>query len=162
MELENLTLGSYEQHLQTILGSEAIFPETIRLDENQLIRILSGDKPIAKIAFSSSKYLGNVLGFCPSEKDIQDLELEGIVHDPKTLYLYNFVILPEFQGKGFGKALFQELVNAAKTQGYTFIEGHFRPNASLHIVKKEGAEATSIHSNWCNTGEEYIHCRLRI
>ncbi|MFH0701127.1 MAG: GNAT family N-acetyltransferase [Candidatus Woesearchaeota archaeon] len=161
MELENLTLENYERHLPNILKSELLFPETIRLNQDQLLQILRGDRPIAKMAFQDSEYLGNILSFCSSERDITSLDLRGVIPEPRTLYLYNLIIVPKFQGRDFGKVLFQDLVNTAKTKGYATLEGHFRPNASLHIIKSEGAEVISTHANWCNTGEDYVYCRLR-
>ena len=162
MDLDNLTLENCEKYLPFILESEKKFPESIRLDSDQLLRILRGDRPIAKVARHNSRYIGNVLSFCPSEDDIEELDLKGVTHDPGLLYLYNFVIIPEFQGKVFGKAIFQDLVDTAKTRGYATLEGHFRRNASLHIVQSAGAEMTGIYPNWCDTGEEYVHCRLRL
>jgi hypothetical protein len=85
MQLEIITLENYRKHLNNILSSERIFPEQIRLDEEELIRILTAPN-IAK-AIYDPRYIGNYFAFSPNQEDINRLELKGIVPDSKKLAL---------------------------------------------------------------------------
>lgn len=162
MRLNRLTIRNYKKYLDDILKSEKIFPKSIRLDLDQLVQILKSERPVAKVAMHDSRYIGNILACCPFEEEIKDYGPESISHNPEMIYVCNFVIIPEFQGKGFGKAMIRGLADTAKIEGYTMLEGHFRQNASFHIIQGMGAEVKDTYPNWCGSGESYVHCILRL
>lgn len=163
MKLITVDMNNYKKYLDLITESEKVFQEPIRLDEAQLIFVLKGDRPIVKVAFENGIYIGNIGGFCPHEGDIKEAELKGLVYNPFSIYLYNFVIIPEFQSMGFGKLMLSDFVRTARSLGFAYLEGHFRQNASLHIISKRmGAEVIGTYKNWSDTGEDYVHCRLKL
>lgn len=106
LRLVELTLDNYRLFLPRILDSERLFPEAIRLDEGQLCRVLGGERSIAYLAFHQERYAGNALALSPTDEDVAELELLGVTPRNGLLYLYNLVVLPEFQRHGFGPALF--------------------------------------------------------
>jgi ribosomal protein S18 acetylase RimI-like enzyme len=86
--------------------------------------------------------------------------LKGVKEDHSMIYMFNFVIEPEYQNKGYGSQLLKEFIKSAKEKGYKKLLGHFRQNSSLHLVKKLGAKEKKTYKNWCKTKENYTLCEL--
>ena len=160
LEIRELNLDSLNQYQELMLASEEIFHPEIREDLEGIVEVLSSHGAIGKIACLDGKYIGNTLGFSPTEEQIQEMELLGLKHDPKSVYVSNFVINPEFQGRGYGVQLLSRFIEEAKSRGYNKLEGHFRNGSSLSVAKKLGADEVEVFPNWFETGEAYTHCKL--
>lgn len=164
LKLEDLNLGNWKQYGSLVLRSEKlVFPEVLQEEEEDYLDILRRDKYIAKLAMLNYQYIGNIIGVSPSETDIKtDEGYSDLAFNPKMIYIHNFVIEPSFQGRGFGRKLLLGFVDAAKRRGYTSLEGHFRQNASFHLIKSLGAEKIKTVSNRYGAGENQVHCGLNL
>ena len=160
LEIRELTLDNLNQYQELILASEGVFHPELREDLEGIVEVLSSNGAIGKVACLDGKYIGNVLGFSPTEEQIQEMELLGLKPDPKSIYVSNFVINPEFQGRGYGTQLLSKFIEEASTRGYNKLEGHFRNVISLTVAKKLGANEVEVFPDWFETGEAYTHCRL--
>ncbi len=82
--------------------------------------------------------------FDPSK--IQVIQYEGkdvgrlrIVRSPESIYVGGIQILPEFQGKGIGTALFTELIEESKNTGVPItLEVHDVNESAINFYKKLG------------------------
>lgn len=160
LELRNLTLENLALYEQDILDSEQTFHENLREDSESVRETAKCRGYIGFVALLDRKYIGNIQGFCPTQVDINEMELSGFNEDPEAIYIGNFVIDPEYQRRGYGSQLLLEMVRTSREKGFKRLEGHFRNGASLHIVKKIGAIELETHDNWFETGELYTHYRI--
>ncbi|MBI3032559.1 GNAT family N-acetyltransferase [Candidatus Woesearchaeota archaeon] len=145
-----------------ILGSEQLYPESIRSTAEEFLELLNTPAVIALTLQFKDKYIGNIIG-CPlSADEIKEFGLETTItkHPSKIMYLFNYVIDKNFQGNGYGQDLLLAFCKIAKQRGYETVMGHFRKNESLLVAKKLCAEEKKAFPNWENTGEEYILCEL--
>jgi GNAT superfamily N-acetyltransferase len=162
LTFDDLIEGNWNKYGNFVLQSETIYPEFIRSPGEEFIDIVKSRGSIAKIALLDSEYIGNAVGFCMDDEDKEDFGLDKLLSYPKIIYLFNIVINPVHQGKGYGSMLMQEFIKSAKIKGYDYIVGHFRPNGSLHMIKKFGAVEGAVCKNWENIGENYVFCILDI
>jgi GNAT superfamily N-acetyltransferase len=160
LTFDDLIEGNWNKYGNFVLQSETIYPEFIRSPGEEFIDIVKSRGSIAKIALLDSEYIGNAVGFCMDEEDKGDFGLDKLPGNPKIIYLFNILINPAHQGKGYGSMLTQEFIKSAKAMGYDYIAGHFRPNGSLHMIKKFGAVEGAVCKNWENIGEDYVFCIL--
>jgi ribosomal protein S18 acetylase RimI-like enzyme len=158
----NLTLRNLPDYRRSILSGERIFHPDIRLSSEDLTTILASQGSVGKVALLNQRYIGNVIGFSPSSEQIEEMELHGVKEDPRGIYVYNFVIAPRFQGRGYGTRLLDRFIQECRSRGYVFLEAHFRNGSSLHIAEKKGARKSRVYPDWQGTGEEYTHCKLRL
>jgi len=162
LEFKNLTLENLASYEQEILASEQLFHENLREDSESIRETAECRGYIGFVALLGGKYIGNIQGFCPTQEDIDEMELLGVKEDPEAIYIGNFVINPEHQGRGYGSQLLTEMIRSARDARFRRLEGHFRNGASVHIVKKAGAEEIETHDDWFKTGEPYTHCRIAL
>ena len=157
---KDLTSKNLPKFKKSVLKSELTFPEPIRSTFDDYLNFLSVENSVAKVALLNSKYIGNIIGFSPTIEIIEEEGLEGIVENPNTIYVFNFVIDSKYQDKGYGHQLLQNFIKSAKEKGYEKLVGHARQNNSLYLGKKFGAKEKSVHKNWSDTEEDYILCEL--
>ena len=155
MKLLILRTGKIINHILSNLN----FPEVIRTPVDEFEMILRAKKSIAKVALIDKRYVGFIFGYHPTKDEIkyhslQDISTQGMV------YVFDLVIDPEFQGKGYGYQLMSEFIRSAKEKGYTKLAGHFRLGSSLNLIKKFGAKEVLSFSNWEESGETYVLCVL--
>ena len=159
LEFEGLTAANFDKFREHILRSEEAYPETIRSTSEDFMFMLNDTHAIAFVALIDAKYVGNVFG---SELCGEDMEAckDHITLGKKTLYVYNLVVDPEYQRKGYANAMFMKFAEQARGMGFETIVGHFRHNGSLHIFKKLGGAEKTAFPNWENSGEDYVLCEL--
>lgn len=155
-----LTAGNLKEFEQALSASELNFPESIRSTYDDFIDILEGDNAIGFIALLDSVYIGNILGSQPTEYDIKDCGIELKTDITKVIYIYNFVIEKEYQGKGHGYRLLLEFLKTAKERGYEIAFAQVRKNGSFALMKKAGATEKGVSFNWEDTGEDFVLCEL--
>ena len=160
LTFEDLTPGNWHRFEKPILQSELFYPEFIRTSREEFIEVLLDGDYIAKVVKLDSRYIGNAIGYSLTQEDIKDHGFDWKPENSRMLYLFNFVIEPAYRGKGYGQRLLLEFIKSANEIGYEKLVGHFRRNWSLPMIKKLGAIEIGIHSNWENTGEDYIICEL--
>jgi len=160
LTFDDLREDNWNQYGNFVMRSETIYPESIRSPGEEFTCILKSEDSVAKVLLLDSEYIGNAVGFCMDEEDKGDFGLDKLPGNPKIIYLFNILIDPSHQGRGYGSMLMQEFIKSAKSKGYDYIVGHFRPNGSLHIIKKFGAVEGAVCKNWENIGEDYIFCIL--
>lgn len=159
VSIEDLTLENIDQYLPFLLNSEKEFPEQQKSNLSEIIKLFQCEKLLSKVALLDRQYIGNALGFGLTPRNTEELNMSGIPPSPQTVYLYNFVINRDNQGKGFGKQLLNGFLETARQEGYTALEGYFSP-ASLPLMRKLRAQEVSVHPNQLNTGQTYVYCRL--
>lgn len=145
-----------------MLKSERVFHPNLKEDLEGISEVLSSAGAIGKIALIGQRYIGNALGFSPTQEQIEEMELLGVDEDTSRIYLSNYVINPKYQGNGYGIGLLKEFMAECHERGCKILEGHFKNGASLHVAKKLGAMEIDYFPNWFDTGENYTHCRLSL
>ena len=160
LAFDDVGAGNWERYKEFILNSESIFPENMRSSPEDFSNMFSEDGLVAKVALLDSRYIGNVIGCAVPPEDRSYYEITGLPEGSRVLYILNMVVNPEHHGKGYGKQLLQEMVRQAKNSGYDYVVGHFRQNASFHIMKKMGGVETGNFKNWDDTQEDFIECCL--
>jgi GNAT superfamily N-acetyltransferase len=162
LSFEDLGAGDWEKYGDSILQSEGVFPEGIRTPKEDFIEVLDDGDGVAKVALMDSAYVGNVFGYRIAPDDFEYYGLHDVPKDAKIIYLFNIVVNPDYQGKGYGKRLLWEFIKAAKAKGYGYVAGHFRQNGSLKLIKAFGAKEEGVCRNWENIGEDCVACCLDI
>lgn len=150
MEFRDITLGNWNEFRESVLESELTFSELIRSTENEFLEILDSYKNVCRAMFVNNQYIGNSFG-----------KREGSINS-SVICLANLVINENFRKKGYGIKLLDDFVKESHEKEYTLIEGYFRPNHSLPLVRRLGAKEKSVHKNWFGTGEDYVFCELEI
>ena len=159
---KDLDYEKWNQFSGIILNSENIYPEQIRTPGEEYLNIFAEGGCIAKIAMSGADYIGNAIGYVLKKDELSFHSIDFDVEEGSAVYLFNFVVNPEHQGKGYGKNLLSDFLETAKQRGYKRVFGHFRKNGSLYLAKKFGAVELKSEFNWCDTGEEYILCEIKL
>ena len=162
LAFEDLGAGNWDKYKDLILNSENVFPESMRSAPEDFADMLEGDGIIAKVALLDSQYMGNAIGCHVPPEDRPYYEITDMPENVRIIYVLNLVINPEHQGKGYGKLLLQEFVKASQSKGYDYVIGHFRQNASLHIMRKIGAVEKGLFKNWENSSEEAVACCVNL
>ena len=78
----------------------------------------------------------------------------------QAAYIYKNSILPEYQGKGYGKLLTDFRLAHLKKQGFKYSIGHARHNRSIKQARMFGATVVSEIDNWSGSGETVSLCVL--
>ncbi|MBN2111708.1 GNAT family N-acetyltransferase [Candidatus Woesearchaeota archaeon] len=156
---EDIKPDNWQRFESFVLKTELSYPEEIRTERDEYIEIIL-EENIAKSASFNSEYIGNAIGYPLTIEDVEFHDLTPEMIKVKAIYLFNFAVEPIHQGKGYGMKLLLEFIKSAKEKGYEKLLGHFRPNASLALIKKAGGKELKICKNWENTGEDYVLCEL--
>jgi len=157
---EDLMMENWPKFEGLILSSEKVFPESIRSSAGDFIDSLSGGG-VFKVIFEGSAYAGNAIAYAMGEQERAEFAPD-LPADSRVLYIMNLVIEPQFQRRGLGSALFQEVLREAREKGFTHVMGHFRPNCVLDIARRMGAVEHGTFRNWEGTGEDYVLCHIPI
>lgn len=159
LSFQDITIENWNKVAGSILRSEKSFKKAIRTEKEDYAEILMDGDALIKVAFIGEKYVGNAIGYPPTEIELEEDELDGY-KNTRFLYLFNIVIDKKYQGRGYGNQLLKEFLVTAKEKGYHKVIGHFRPNGSLALLKKFGGKEIRICPNWENTHEDYSFCEL--
>lgn len=160
LEFENLKKDNWKRYEEPILQSESVYPEAIRTPAEEFAYVLEDGDAIAIVALLDSHYIGNIMGFTLDRDELGDYGMGDVPSESEIVYLFSFVINPQYQGMGYGHRLMEEFIREARAKGYRKVIGHFRPNNSLHLIKKLGAEEKGIYRDWMGSGEDYVFCCL--
>lgn len=139
--------------------SEEVFPESLAMSLDEYEDIASSDKSVCFVLFSGKDYVGNVFG-CYLEEEFLGIEADPLFSD--CIYLFNLVVLPSFQGKGFGFLLIKKFIEYSKMEGFKFISGNFRINGSYKLAKKFDVVFEKVVENWEGSGEDFVYCVIKI
>jgi GNAT superfamily N-acetyltransferase len=160
LEFQNLQKDNWHRYEESVLQSESVYPEAIRTPAEEFVYILEGGDAIAIVALLDSHYVGNIIGFTLDRDELGDYGMGDVPSESEIVYLFSFVINPQYQGMGYGYRLLEEFMREARARGYRKVIGHFRPNNSLHLIKKFGAEEKGVYRDWIGSGEDYLFCCL--
>jgi GNAT superfamily N-acetyltransferase len=143
-----------------IYESEMVYPETLRTGIADYFDIVSESDSVCFVLFSDDVYVGNVMGCSPSEETM--LDIGEVLPSGRTIYIYNILISPSFQGKGFGLKLMKKFIDTSIDEGFEFVNGNFRVNGSYKIAKKFNVIFEKKILNWENSGEEFVYCVISL
>lgn len=79
----------------------------------------------------------------------------GPWYGENCVYAFSTTILPDFQGKGYGKLLKAYCLGLWKERGFEYAVGHARDGASMGLQEYFGAKSIGRFDNWYQTGETY-------
>lgn len=71
------------------------------------------------------------------------------------MYAFSTTILPEYQGKGYGKLLKSYCLGLFKGLGYDQVLGHARDGVSMKLQESFGAKVVETFNDWYRTKESY-------
>lgn len=136
-------------------------------DEESYERLFTNPETISYVAEIGDAFAGFTAG--EPGVSFEDYVDEGggvLYHVDKigvnSVYVVTIEVKPHLQDRGIGTRLFGHLIDEAKKQGYESVAGHFRPNASAHMMKKYNPQLVLPCPNYFDTGEEYIFCKLML
>ncbi|HII71437.1 TPA: GNAT family N-acetyltransferase [Candidatus Woesearchaeota archaeon] len=162
LTFKHITLDNLQEFAGFIVSSEMNYPSDIRTTIDDFSYILE-DENIFLVALLDGRYVGNVVGYPLTKNDMDEDCFAG--QDPENnriMYLFNIVVDPVFQGRGFGSILLREFVRVSKEKGYEKVLGHFRQNGSLRLFEKEGGQRLKLEKDWEGCGEDYFFCELEL
>ena len=79
----------------------------------------------------------------------------GPYYDKNAMYAFSTTILPEFQGKGYGKILKAYCLGLWKGRGFDLAVGHARDGVSLALQEGFGAKVVETFLMWYGGSEPY-------
>jgi GNAT superfamily N-acetyltransferase len=151
-----------EVSVEDSLIFESIYPENLQWD-------LEGKQELkddgVEFLYMIEEETGNLIGeayyipldgmknWPPDEEQAED----GLDdwYGKNCMYAFSTTILPEYQGKGYGKILKAYCLGMWKAQGYDYVLGHARDGASLKLQLFFGAKVIDNFHNWFGTNETY-------
>jgi len=151
-----------EVSLEDSLVFEKVYPENLQWDLNgkqelkddgtEFLYMVDGDSGelIGEAYFLP---LDTMKDWPPDEEQLED-GLEPY-YGHNAMYAFSTTILPEYQGKGYGRLLKAYCLGLWKARGYDLAVGHARYGASLALQQSFGAEVVETFDNWFLTGETY-------
>lgn len=151
-----------EVSLEDSLVFESVYPENLQWD-------LEGKQELkddgTKFVYMKDEQTGVLIGeayflpldnmkdWPPDEEQTED----GLspYYGKNYMYAFSTTILPEYQGKGYGKILKAYCLGLWKGMGYAGVLGHARAGRSLYLQLSFGAKVVDKFPNWYETNEEY-------
>jgi GNAT superfamily N-acetyltransferase len=79
-----------------------------------------------------------------------------------VLHGESITVLPEFQKKGYGKHLVEEMLDWGENMGYKHFIGEARKISSWSLFEKLGAKPILEYENWNDSGENYMFFKMMI
>lgn len=155
-----LGCNNFDSFKILIEESEKIYPEELRTEINDYKEIVCEKDSISFLVYIDNKYAGNIIGCQPSESDLNDSSQN--IPSGRIIYVYNLLIIPEFQGKGYGKKLMQKFIETAVKLNYKYIAGNFRLNGSYKIAKSFNPIFEKVTHNWEDSEEDFVYCLFKI
>ncbi|MFP4403166.1 MAG: GNAT family N-acetyltransferase [Nanoarchaeota archaeon] len=160
LKLIQINMLNFNEYKDLIKNSEKIYSKKLRTSITDYKKIIFEKNSITFILFYHENYVGNIIGCSP----INDIKINnyGVIKKEKIIYIYNILVLPYFQGLGYGNKLFEKFVNKAIEQKYEYVSGNFRLNASYKIIKKYNIIYEKKIKNWENSNEDFMYCIIKI
>jgi ribosomal protein S18 acetylase RimI-like enzyme len=150
-----ITLKDWEEYGKAIIFLEKEYPALIASDADDMREKIGRDGAIALLHLYRGNVAGFAIGFPLSAEECGDYHLEEF-WTKKSIYLESITVSPDFQKRGFGRALMIEFMRHSRENGYARMIGHFRPNGSAAIMRKLNAEQLSVEKDWFGTGQDYV------
>jgi len=160
LEYIRLNKSNFYLYKDFIESSEADYPEALRTDINDYEDITSELDSVCFILLVDGVYAGNIIGSEPTLNDLADMKES--MPDGKTIYIYNLLIMPNFQGKGLGFKLMSKFIDVAKSLSYEFVNCNVRINSSYKIAKKFNIIYEKKVENWEDSDEDFIYCVIAL
>lgn len=127
------------------------FPEEMWLESEDVTELINAQ---AKCIVVSHNNIEIGLGMYVSDKKAE-LLLHGadqyFIPIEGCAYSYSEAIHPDFQNKGIGTKLLQEIANEVKKEGYKFLSAHARMRHGWNLGRKSSLrilDARTIHDFW--------------
>lgn len=148
--------------LEDSLVFEKVYPENLQwdLDGKQELKD-DGTKFLYMVDEDTGKLIGeayflplDTMEDWPSDEEQPEDGL-GPYYGKSAVYAFSTTILPEYQGKGYGRILKAYCLGYWKANGFELAIGHARDGASLSLQEFFGAEVVGRFDNWYQTGEAY-------
>jgi len=150
----------YDLPLTETMQFEDIYPEELQMDLVEKQELRDGKGSIFVWMFVDNVCVGEAYGVPLSSLDEV---VEGLSDaDPRAMYCYSNTVLPEYQGKGWGKMLKSHWLGLVKGKGFSTIYGHARPNGSQQLNDDFGVQWLEDFPDWYGTGETYKLYKLTI
>lgn len=150
-----ITLKEWDEYGTGIVLLEKEYPSAIASDADDLREKIGREGSVALLHLYGGKVAGFAIGFPLSDDEIRDYHLEGL-WKKRSIYLESITVSPDFQKRGFGRALMIEFMRRSRENGYSRMIGHFRPNGSAAIMRKLNADQLAVEKDWFGTGQDYI------
>ncbi|MFC2149669.1 GNAT family N-acetyltransferase [Candidatus Auribacterota bacterium] len=137
---------------QGILNLEKLFP--VRMGEEQLSRTFGSSSSITVVLKIGDRFVGYISG-----RPLETFAFgPGVLRNRQfgqrdTVYVNSFVILDEYQGRGWGTQLRRKFLDIARSRGYRFVSGHVQGS----VAEAMAFEVLSRHKNWEGSGETFVH-----
>lgn len=151
-----------EVSLEDSLVFEKVYPENLQFDlaSKQGLKD-EGTTFLYMVEGPTGKLIGEAY-FLPldsmAEWDADEEQPEdglGPYYNKNVMYAFSTTILPEYQGKGYGKILKAHCLGLWKGMGYETVMGHARIGGSLNLQRSFGAKVVHLFLDWYKTGEDY-------
>ena len=97
--------------------------------------------------------LDNMKEWPPDEEQIEDGLNDW--YGKNCMYAFSTTILPEYQGKGYGKIIKAYFLGICEAKGYDYVLGHAREGISTKLQLSFGAQVIDKFPDWYKTGETY-------
>jgi GNAT superfamily N-acetyltransferase len=151
----------FDKYSNLIEESEKIYPESLRTEIQDYKEVIE-ENSCTILLYIDETYIGNIIGSIPSKIEYEEMELPFNIQLNKIMYIYNLLIIPEFQGKGYAKLLFKEFINKVKYLRIEYISGHFRQNGSYKTIKNFNPIYEKTYKNWEESNEDFVFCITKI
>ena len=79
----------------------------------------------------------------------------GPYYGHNAMYAFSTTILPEYQGKAYGKILKSYCLGLWKARGFDLALGHARDGISIKLQQSFGADVVETFPMWYKTEETY-------
>jgi GNAT superfamily N-acetyltransferase len=155
--IEPIAPGQRGLYADGIAALEAVYPEEIRADGDDIREMISRPGSVVSAALTDGTVTGAVFGFPLDEDQIAEYRLAGTYRDG-DIYLESITVDASLRGQGVGFKLISSFADEARAAGYRRIVGHFRKNGSLLLIRKIGGIEVLTEHDWCGTGEDFVCC----
>ena len=148
---------SFQYHvvLSETMKFEEIYPHTLRLSLSEKTELKS-PTGIWVWMFLGDNLIGEAYGVPLDEiSDETTAGLNLLFSQKEILYCCSNTILPQYQGRGFGKILKSHFLGIAQGRGFKAVVGHARVGGSEKLNAFFGVQFLQDFPDWFFTGETY-------
>jgi len=134
------------------MAFEDCYEEELRIDPEERKDII--ESGLVVYMYGPYGLIGECYGATPSALEFIDETPEDCSpEDDESIYVYSTTVLPEYQGKGYGKQLIEAFARHVSDQGYVKLVGHATTPAMKHLRQNQGAifHSKGIHEKWFGT-----------
>lgn len=139
---------------------ESAYPDELQMDIPEKQALQDAKYSIFVWLFVDGECIGEAYGVPLKSLDEPVEGLAGV--DQSAMYCYSNTILPEYQGKGWGRLLKAHWLGLVKGSGFSTIYGHARPNGSQQLNNSFGVQWLEDFPDWYGTGETYKMYRMEL